>query len=65
MRSDFRRRLRKAEALRIEFRDGFPDELGDRIYELYLNVHRRAEFSFERLTRRCFENVGPFSRYAL
>ncbi len=27
----------------------FPTELGDRIYELYLNVHRRGEFSFETL----------------
>jgi len=65
VRSDFRRRLRKAEALRIEVRDGFPAELGDRIYELYLNVHRRGEFSFETLTRRYFELVGPFSKYAL
>ena len=65
VRSDFRRRLRKAEALRIEFRDGFPSELGDRIYELYLNVHRRGEFSFETLNKPFFELVGPFSKYAL
>ena len=65
VRSDFRRRLRKAAALRIEVRDGFPAELGDRIYELYLNVHRRGEFSFETLNRRYFEAVGPISRYAL
>lgn len=65
VRSDFRRRLRKAEALRIEVRDGFPADLGDRIYELYLNVHRRGEFSFETLTRKYFELVGPFSKYAL
>ncbi len=65
VRSDFRRRLRKAKALTVEVRDGFPAELGDRIYELYLNVHRRGEFSFETLNKRYFELVGPFSRYAL
>jgi hypothetical protein len=65
VRSDFRRRLRKASALRIEIREGFPAELADRIYELYLNVHRRGEFSFETLTKKYFELVGPFSRYAL
>lgn len=65
VRSDFRRRLRKAQALRIEERDGFPAELGDRIYELYLNVHRRGEFSFETLNREFFERVGPFSKYVL
>ena len=65
VRSDFRRRLRKAAALRIEERDGFPEELGDRMYELYLNVHRRGEYSFETLNRRYFELVGPFSKYVL
>ncbi len=65
VRSDFRRRLRKARALRIEERDGFPAEVGDRIYELYLNVHRRGEFSFETLNRRYFELVGPISKYVL
>ncbi len=65
VRSDFRRRLRKAKALRIEIRDGYPAELGERLYELYLNVHRRGEFSFETLNRRYFEVVGPISRYAL
>jgi hypothetical protein len=65
VRSDFRRRLRKAQALRIEVRDGYPAELGDRIYELYLNVHQRGEFSFETLTKKYFELVGPISRYAL
>jgi len=65
VRSDFRRRLRKAKALRIEERDGYPAELGDRLYELYLNVHRRGEFSFETLNRRFFEEVGPFSKYVL
>jgi hypothetical protein len=65
VRSDFRRRLRKAQALRIEERDGFPAELGDRIYELYMNVHRRGEFSFETLNRKFFEQVGPFSKYVL
>jgi len=65
VRSDFRRRLRKAAALRIEVRDGFPSELGERIYELYLNVHRRGEFAFETLTRKYFELVGPFSKFAL
>lgn len=65
VRSDFRRRLRKAKALRIEEREGYPAELGDRLYELYLNVHRRGEFSFETLNRRYFELVGPFSKYML
>jgi hypothetical protein len=65
VRSDFRRRLRKARALRIEERDGFPSELGDRLYALYLNVHRRGEFSFGTLNRRYFELVGPFSKYVL
>jgi hypothetical protein len=65
VRSDFRRRLRKAKALRIEFRDGFPAELGERIYELYMNVHRRGEFTFETLNLKYFELVGPFSKYAL
>jgi hypothetical protein len=65
VRSDFRRRLRKAKALRIEERDRFPAELGDRMYELYLNVHRRGEFSFETLNRRFFENAGPFGKYVL
>ena len=65
VRSDFRRRLRKAKVLRIEERDGFPAEYGDRLYELYLNVHRRGEFSFETLTRKYFERVGPFSKYVL
>ncbi len=65
VRSDFRRRLRKAKALRIEERDGFPAELSERIYELYLNVHRRGEFSFETLNRSFFEKVGPFSKYVL
>jgi len=65
VRSDFRRRLRKGKALRIEERDGFPAEVGDRIYELYLNVHHRGEFSFETLTRKYFELVGPFSKYML
>jgi len=64
-RSDFRRRLRKAQALRIEERDGYPTELGDRLYELYLNVHRRGEFSFETLNQKYFELVGPFSKYML
>lgn len=65
VRSDFRRRLRKARALRIEERDGYPAELADRLYELYLNVHRRGEFSFETLNRKYFEKVGPFSKYVL
>jgi hypothetical protein len=65
VRSDFRRRLRKAKALRIEERAGFPFELGDRIQELYLNVHRRGEFSFETLTPAFFEKVGPISKYVL
>ena len=65
VRSDFRRRLRKAAALRIEEHDGFPEELGDRLYELYLNVHRRGEFSFETLNRKYFELVGPFSKFVL
>jgi hypothetical protein len=65
VRSDFRRRLRKAKALRIEERDGYPVELGDRLYELYLNVHRRGEFSFETLNQKYFELVGPFSKYML
>jgi hypothetical protein len=64
-RSDFRRRLRKAEALRIEVVNGYPMHLGDRIYELYLNVHRHGEFAFEKLNKKYFELVGPFSRYAL
>lgn len=65
VRSDFRRRLRKARALRIEVREGYPAELGERIHELYMNVHRRGEFSFETLNRRYFELVGPISRYVL
>jgi uncharacterized protein len=65
VRSDFRRRLRKAQALRIEVREGYPAELGERIYELYMNVHRHGEFSFETLNRRYFELVGPISRYVL
>jgi hypothetical protein len=65
VRSDFRRRLRKARVLRIEERDGFPAEHGGRLYELYLNVHRRGEFSFETLTRKYFERVGRFSKYVL
>ena len=65
VRSDFRRRLRKAKALRIEERDGFPSEHGDRMYELYLNVHRRGEFTLETLNREFFERVGPFSKYVL
>jgi len=65
VRSDFRRRLRKAKALRIEEREGFPTELGDHLYELYLNVHRRGEYSFETLNRKYFELVGPFSKYVL
>jgi hypothetical protein len=65
VRSDFRRRLRKAQALRIEVVDGYPAHIGGRIYELYENVHRRGEFSFEKLNRKFFELVGPFSRYVL
>jgi hypothetical protein len=65
VRSGLRRRLRKGKALRVEVRDGYPVELGDRMYELYLNVHRRGEFSFELLNQRYFELVGPFSKYAL
>lgn len=65
VRSDFRRRLRKAKALRIEERDGFPEELDGRIYELYLNVHRQGEFSFETLNPEYFRRVGPISKYVL
>jgi hypothetical protein len=65
VRSDFRRRLRKAKVLRIEEREGFPAEYGDRIYELYRNVHNRGEFSHETLNREYFELVGPFSKYIL
>jgi hypothetical protein len=65
VRSDFRRRLRKGKLLRIEERVGFPAEHGDRLYELYLNVHRRGEFSHETLNRKYFELVGPFSKYVL
>jgi hypothetical protein len=65
VRSDFRRRLRKSDALRIEVVEGYPLHLGDRMYELYLNVHRRGEFSFEKLNKKYFELVGPFSRYVL
>jgi hypothetical protein len=65
VRSDFRRRLRKAKALRIEERDGYPAEYGDRLYELYLNVHRHGEFSFETLNQKYFEIVGSISKYVL
>ncbi|MGC1817490.1 MAG: GNAT family N-acetyltransferase [Casimicrobiaceae bacterium] len=65
VRASLRRRLRKGQALRVEVRDGYPAELGGRIYELYLNVHRHGEFSFELLNQRYFELVGPFSKYAL
>jgi Acetyltransferase (GNAT) domain len=65
VRSDFRRRLRKGNQLHIEERAGFPAEHGDRLYELYLNVHCRGEFSHETLNRKYFELVGPFSKYVL
>jgi hypothetical protein len=65
VRSDFRRRLRKARALRIEEHDGFPAKHASRLYELYLNVHRRGEFTFETLNPRYFELAGRFSKYVL
>jgi uncharacterized protein len=65
VRSDFRRRLRKGKSLRVEERDGFPAEYGDRLYELYINVHRHGEFAHETLNRRFFELAGPLSKYVL
>jgi hypothetical protein len=65
VRSDFRRRMRKAAALRIEEHDGFPAFVAERIYELYLNVYNNGEFAFEKLTPKFFEACGPISKYML
>jgi len=65
VRSDFRRRMRKAAALRIEEHDGYPAFVGARLYALYLEVLEHSEFSLERLTPAFFEKLGPISKYVL
>ena len=65
IRSDFRRRMRKAKVLRIEEHDGYPAFVADRLYELYLNVYHHSEFAFEKLNSRFFEKIGPVAKYVL
>ena len=65
VRSDFRRRMRKAAALRIEEHDGYPAFVGARLYALYLEVLEHSEFSLERLTPAFFEKLGTISKYVL
>ena len=65
VRSDFRRRMRKAAALRIEEHDGYPAFAAERLYALYLEVLEHSEFSLEKLTPAFFEALGPISRYVL
>lgn len=65
VRSDFRRRMRKAAALRIEEHDGWPAFVGERLYELYLEVLDHSEFSLERLTPAFFEKLGDAAKYVL
>jgi uncharacterized protein len=65
VRSDFRRRMRKAAALRIEEHEGYPAFVGERLYELYLNVYDHSEFALEKLTPLFFEKLGPVSKYVL
>jgi hypothetical protein len=65
VRSDFRRRMRKAAALRIEEHDGYPKFVAERLHELYLQVLEHSEFSLEKLTPEFFEKLGPISKYAL
>jgi hypothetical protein len=64
-RRDFRRRLRKARAVRIEECDTYPKQLAKRIYELYLETFKHAEMTFERLTPQFFENMASVGKYVL
>lgn len=64
-RRNFRRKVRAAQSLRIEEREGYPAEHAERIYELYLDTFRHADITFEKLTPRFFERVAPISKYVL
>ena len=64
-RRDFRRRLRKARAVRIEEWDTYPKQFAERIYELYLETLDHAEMTFEKLTPRFFKNAASLGKYVL
>ncbi len=65
VRREFRQRMKRARALRIEECADFPRAHAARIYHLYLQTLARAEMRFERLTPQFFELIAPIGKYVL
>ena len=62
-RNDFRHKLEKAQALKIEEYSPLPDHLVGDVYRLYMNTYNRAPTRFERLTPEYFRQTARISKY--
>lgn len=64
-RNDFRHKLEKAQALRIEECTALPEALIADIFQLYLNTYQHAATRFEQLTPAYFRATAAISTYLL
>jgi hypothetical protein len=64
-RSELKRKLKFSSPLRFEEQIGLPEELIDRVLELYLLTYERSPHKFERLNRAYFVETASISRYLL
>lgn len=62
---DFRRKLKKAEALRFEECGALPEHLLAQAFRLYLNTYEQSPIRFERLTPDYFRKTAGISKFIL
>lgn len=64
-RNDFRHKLEKAQALRMEEHSILPMHLLLQVFQLYLNTYNHAPQRFEKLTPAYFQETAPISTFLL
>lgn len=65
LRTDLKRKLKRAQTVTVRELDGLPDQLVNRVYELYEQTYQHAEIHFEHLNRDYFVQTAPLSKYLL
>ncbi len=64
-RNDFRHKLEKAQALRVEEHADLPEHLVPQVFQLYMNTYNHAPLKFEQLTLAYFQYTAAISKFLL
>lgn len=64
-RNDFRHKLEKVQALRVEEYSTLPEHLVPHVFGLYLNTYNHAPQKFEQLTLAYFQQTAAISKFLL